>query len=90
MSYAVALEPEANEALAALMPDVAEMAIDEIDRLAASPGSVEARSMPYDEPGMSFFSVRQFAGRSYQIQITFQFGQNEETLHILNIAVNPI
>lgn len=89
MSFAVALEPEAHAALRALIPDVAELVVDEIDRLAASPTDVGI-SLPDSEPGMLFPSRREFAGRSYDIQIRFQYGQDEETIHILNIAVSPI
>jgi len=90
MSFAVALEPEAQAALIALIPEVAELVLDEIDRLAASPHSVGGRAMPYAEPGLSFSSNKQFAGRSYNLRITFQYGQDEETIHILNIAVSPL
>ncbi len=90
MSFAVALEPEAYEALVALIPDVAELVVDEIDRLAVSPTMAGGISLPDVEPGLTFSSTREFAGRTYQIEITFQYGQDEETLHILNIAVSPI
>ncbi len=89
MSFAVVLSPEAEEDLGKLPPLVASYVLDELDRLAANPGGLRRPShFPY-LPGAQAFHCEPYEheGVRYFPYVQFKYGQDEQSLYILFIAM---
>lgn len=86
MSFAIVLAPEFQDEFVRLSPAMQELVLDEIDRLAShpvglsqSPGVEAARYQVYH-----FFGFA--AGTTSRFEIHFQYGQDEQTLHLLMLT----
>jgi hypothetical protein len=83
MSYAIVLAPKFQDDFHRLPASLQELVLDEIDRLAShpvglsqSPGVDAARYQVYH-----FFGFA--AGTTSRFEIHFQYGQDEQSLHLL-------
>ena len=91
MSYGVEFAAEAEADLAALPPIAASLLLDEVERLATDPVGLSRKShFPY-LPGRQLFSTRCTAeGATYVFTVLFRYGQDEQTLYILQIAMQTL
>ena len=89
MSYAIDITPEAAENLARLPLPVAEYLYQRIVHdLGDSPASVSFPSgFPYPIMGQAYECEYDFEGTHYRFHVCFQYGQDEQTLHLLFIGV---
>ena len=89
MSYAVALTPRFATALEALPTATAEQVLDEIDRLARQPVALSRRADMAAGQYQVYDFVGIIDGSPHRFQIRFQYGQDEETLHLATLVVVP-
>ena len=84
MSYSVDWEPEAEELLLRLPPDLVSQILDGVERLAAAPTERSTRGGP------PFYGVDQwynFEAAHYLITLFFIYSQDETTLIITDLSV---
>ena len=88
MSYDADIGPEAAQDLARLPLPVAEHVERCIGDLCNRPTELSRRSrFPFIQNAQLFSFVHDFEGTRYWFNILFQYGQDEQTLHIFHIAV---
>lgn len=89
MSYAIELANEFLLSWRALPIDLGEAVLDALDHLPKGPTHV---SRPTHEPNQRHQLYR-FRGngeyRMHWYEIKFQYGQDEQTLHIIDVSVRP-
>jgi hypothetical protein len=87
MSYAVELAPDVVSQLQRLPSDLAERVLDQIEQLAHQPTHL---SRPGSFP-FQLFQVFEFEcianPITYRFTVVFQYSQDEQTLHLLNLGV---
>lgn len=91
MSYAIALTIEARHDLARLPKAVRDFTFRQLQSLAQYPTLLSRSSyFPYRTKSQLFQFDFEQEGRWWEICVLFQYGQDEQTLHILKIGFsNP-
>jgi hypothetical protein len=91
MSYAIDITPEAAGDLAPLPVQVSIEVERRLNELAQDPVGLSRPShFPYPVNAQAFKFDYEFDDVQYAFHVLFKYGQNEQTLHILMIAVQMI
>jgi hypothetical protein len=88
MSYVPDIGPDAAHDLARLPLPVAEFVERQIHALCEQPTKLSTRSrFPFVQNAQLFSFEMEFEETRYWFNVLFQYGQDEQTLHILAIAI---
>jgi len=85
MSYRIMMEPPADDDLARLPSPIAAAIRREILRFAANPGGRSRPTRAPFPPGQVFETEFQFGDMTCYIAVVFQYGQDEQTLHVRRV-----
>ena len=87
MSYGISLSADAEHDLARLPIPVRQFTLRQLENLADSPGTMSRRShFPYREKCQLFTFNYDHELQRWELAVLFQYGQDEQTLHILGIG----
>jgi hypothetical protein len=86
MSYAVRLADDVGAAIRVLPIDLAELVLDQIDRLADDPTMVSSSASLPSPAGQAYYFHHGGLERDYTFMLLFQYSQDEQSLHILRPA----
>jgi hypothetical protein len=85
MRYSVEVGPEAVEDLARLPVSVQRAILTSLRQLAAAPSRLARPTRPPYTPGMLYRAELPVEGALCLLDVVFQYGQDEQTLHISRV-----
>lgn len=90
MSYQVILEPAAEDDLRKLPAPVRARVAEELTILAAHPSQTSAPARAPYPPGQLFRSDLRIGNLTVLLDVVFQYGQDEASLHVLRVYVEYV
>ena len=89
MSYGTLLSDEARDALVRLPIPVRRFTLRQLENLGQSPTTLSSKShFPYREKCQVFSFDYDYQMQRWAITVLFQYGQDEQTIHVLAIGFN--
>lgn len=87
MSYEVRLDPRADGQLDRMPEPLRSFALAALARLGQGPGSVSRSSASVTRGQLAEFHFNPDPATSLWVMVTFQYGADEQTLHVENVKV---